>query len=215
MWSSFLELYTAPFSLLPDWAKSLKRELKRIQDAPLRAIDVLEESLKFFEIADEQLDGFLTRSAMVLPGWAGVIGQLEDSSSGASVNVPRGTLLEFLSIRVLLDRIALEYACKTHGIDLDFEMWRRELSREQYLQSAQERDVGFLVFQVAKRVGLLPDKIRSMSHSDWGRLVSEILGFDSLTRRESCIVLMNETIGWLSSMRCGFINNASRLGPIV
>jgi uncharacterized protein len=183
LWLSFIELYSAPFSLLPDWATSLKRVLARIQDESLNAIDVLEESLQFFEVTDDTLDEFLTRSAMVLPGWAGVIGQLEESGSNASISVPHGTLMQFLTIRVLLDRLAMEYTCTQHNIDIDFARWHHELRREQELRVTQERDVGFLVFQVAKRLGLLPEKIRSMAQSDWGALVREILYFDSLTRR--------------------------------
>jgi uncharacterized protein len=203
LWSSFIELYTAPFSLLPDWAKSLKRELTRIQDTPLDAIDILEESLKFLEVTDDQLDDCLTRSAMVLPGWSGVISQLEESSSGASVNVPRGTLLEFLSIRLLLDRMAIQYACKTHGIDIEFETWRRELNRKQQLRATQERDVGFLVFQVVKRLGLLPDKIRTMKESHWYALVNEILGFDSLQRRRvlHCAYERNYRVSVFNALR--------------
>ncbi|MCU0718962.1 MAG: Na-translocating system protein MpsB, partial [Pirellula sp.] len=61
LWSSFIELYSAPFSLLPDWAKSLKEELKRVRRNSLNAIDVLEESLQFFEVPDEKIEDFLTQ----------------------------------------------------------------------------------------------------------------------------------------------------------
>jgi uncharacterized protein len=181
--SSFIELYSAPFSFLPDWAKSLKEELKRVQRDALNAIDVLEESLYFFEVPDDKIEDFLTQSAMVLPGWSGVITQLEEPNTVASISVPRGTLLEFIAIRVLLDRLAISHACKVHNIDIQYDSLCDALSREKRLHSTTERDIGFLVFQVVKRIGILPDRVRSMSNSDWRALVKEIVSFDSMARR--------------------------------
>ncbi|MCU0720773.1 MAG: DUF2309 domain-containing protein [Pirellula sp.] len=203
LWSSFIELYSAPFSLLPDWAKSLKVELQRVRRDSLNAIDVLEESLQFFEVPDEKIEDFLGQSAMVLPGWSGVISQLEEPNTAVSITVPRGTLVEFISIRVLLDRLAIAHAYKVHNLEIPHQALGEELRREVQQQSATERDVGFLVFQVVKRIGMLPDRVRSMNASDWRNLVEEIVSFDSMARRQllHCAYERNYRVAILNALR--------------
>ena len=183
LWSSFIELYSAPFSMLPDWAKSLKEELKRVRRDSMTAIDVLEESLQYFEVCDDQIDDFITQTAMVLPGWSGLINQLEKGNSDGSISVPQGTLLEFISIRVLLDRLAMIHACKAHNIDVRIKRIGERRNPFVPRHSTEECDVGFLVFQVVKRMGLLPETIRSICQSDWSKLVDETVAFDSMARR--------------------------------
>jgi uncharacterized protein YbcC (UPF0753/DUF2309 family) len=203
LWSSFIELYSSSFSFLPDWAKSLKEELKRVRRDALNAVDVLEESLNFFKVPDERIEDFLTQAAMVLPGWSGVITQLEEPNTVASISVPRGTLLEFIAIRVLLDRLAISHACRVHKIDIQYDSLCNALSKEKSLHSATERDEGFLVFQVVKRIGFLPDRVRSISNTHWYALVREIVSFDSMTRRRllHSAYERNYRVGILNALR--------------
>jgi hypothetical protein len=97
--------------------------LCRGADADFRAVHVsgtparaaIESSLAALGVAGADVEPFLLATALALPGWAGMFARLEhhpDEHPGG----PPASLEEFLAVRLLLERRAVEGACLSHRI---------------------------------------------------------------------------------------------------
>jgi uncharacterized protein YbcC (UPF0753/DUF2309 family) len=182
-WASFASLYSLSIVMSATWAKDLGTELRRFAEEGMHAIDVLEDSIMKLGIEAEDLEEFLLGSAMVLPGWAGMIWQLEQRDSEVGVSLSQGTLLEFLAVRVLLDRLAIEHIGREYGVDRYRWITGEGIISEDPTGGEKRFDLGFLIFQVAKRLGWLPSFVDSLSEGDWTRLAAEMVRFDGYERR--------------------------------
>src|SRR5690606_35580708 len=98
---------------------------------------------------------------------------------------PAGSLLEYLAIRLILERFALQHtALETLG-------YGGPLSdlREVALAQVPKRTTGtveqrtFQVFQLAQALGWTPRALHHLSKAEWVELVEEIESFTNLDRR--------------------------------
>jgi uncharacterized protein len=76
---------------------------------------VIETVLDALGVAGEEVEPWLFATALALPGWAGMFSRLErhpeDHPGG-----PPATLAEFLAVRLVLERRAIEQACLDAGV---------------------------------------------------------------------------------------------------
>lgn len=99
--------------------------------------------------------------------------------------VPQGSLVEFLAIRLVLDRLALAY---TAGEALGFtgplselrDVCRRRIETP-WPPTVEQR--AFLVFQLAQITGLSPDVLYRLSKPEWRTILEEIESFTGFERR--------------------------------
>ena len=114
-----------------------------------------------------------------------MVRQVEIRGDRAVHPVPAGSLLEFLAVRLLLDRFALAHTVRTAlGIDSPVrEFWA--LARGQFdphwPPSDEQR--AFLVFQLAQVLGLSPDLLHRLGKAQWSTILREIDAFSGLERR--------------------------------
>ncbi len=99
--------------------------------------------------------------------------------------VPQGSLVEFLAIRLLLDRYAVAYTARTLlGIKAPVrEFWRlaRGWIDPQWPHSVEQR--AFSVFKIAQIFGLSPDVLYRLNKQEWRTILEEIDSFSGLERR--------------------------------
>ncbi len=182
---AFCEVYSLPAGPPDLWMRGLAGELARVQAARLTPLDSIRESLDLLGVNDGEQDDFLTASLLALRGWAGMIWQLEVRPDRVALSAPRGSLVEFLAIRLILERVAL-----TH-LAADAMNYRGPLSG---LRAATELKNGngqtnpiegraLLLFQVAQTFGWSPSGLHRLNADDWSALVSEIESFTSVERR--------------------------------
>jgi uncharacterized protein len=108
-----------------------------------------------------------------------MIWQMETASPWAPKPAPPNSLREYLAIRLLLQRHALQHLQET--------LWHHRTtthSKTRIDSHAQELDCrAFTVFQIAQYRGWLPHQLFTSNASEWRSLLLELESFGSLERR--------------------------------
>jgi uncharacterized protein YbcC (UPF0753/DUF2309 family) len=170
----------------PDrWLRGLADELDRLQQGRVTPLQAVAQSLDALGVGEEEWDDFLGATLVALSGWGGILQFLEERPDRAVRPVPRGSLVEFLAVRLLLDRLALAHVARdTLGFTGSLANLRPELRRRAgpaRQPSAEQR--AFLVFQLAQVLGWTPPELHRLGEMDWRRLVEEVESFSALQRQ--------------------------------
>src|SRR5262245_17306080 len=181
---SFISVYKDSHQVR-DWLRPLPEELRRIEECRLSALDVIDETLRRLGVPAAETEEYLTRSLLALRGWAGMIWQMETNAEWAVHPAPKGSLIGYVAVRLLLLRLAIEYVARTYlGETGDLTELRARVRRT-ILQPGRvtEMQRTFLIFQLAQILGWNPADLNLLSKSDWAQLVEEVESFSSLERR--------------------------------
>lgn len=184
MFRAFLNLYAQGFAPT-EWLRAIRREAVRLVDGDVSPLDSIVESLGLLGVGEDELDDYVMQALLALRGWAGMIWQMETNAEWAPRPAPEGTLIEFLAVRLLLDRLAAEHVAR-HEISSNISVAE---VRSQSQPAAPERldDLierrAFVVFQLAQVRGWQAKDLLNLSPGLWTTLVSEIEAFSSLHRR--------------------------------
>lgn len=185
LFEAFLHLYRTPLAVPTRWDSELKREAVRLTAKQLSPLESIEESLELLGVSSDEQQEFITQTLLALRGWAGMVRQMETNAEWAPHPAPAGSLIEFLAVRLILDRLAIaEAARKSLGYrgTLDhlrnrYERPRRDGAEDHFVQRA------FTLFQLAQLCGWTPGELDNLSGAQWAELVREIDDFPSLDRR--------------------------------
>ncbi len=151
---SFIALYGSRSVLVEPWRQGLAAELQRHVREDISPIESIRESLDQLGVTPDELESFIGGTLLALRGFAGMLWQLEVRGDRVSHAMPQGTLLEFLAIRLILDRFAVKHVAKSCA-DFDGELaamrsWASERlqkrSCQRLLSSAKKRISGFSSF---------------------------------------------------------------------
>ncbi len=181
---AFVDLYRDSRPVEP-WLSGLPEELRRIDGEGHSAIASVAESLQDLGIPASEYEAFLTASLLALPGWTGMLRQMETSAEWAVRPAPTGTLQEYLAIRLILERLALRHVTREE-VDAPPALCdvRQELRhRIPHPPRVSVEQRAYLVFQLAQVRGWSPGELNRLSKIEWARLVEEIESFESLARR--------------------------------
>jgi len=186
-YQSFLEVYGQPGGVVPHWLFGLKREITRLQREQISPLASIAESLQLLGVAAQDQDKFITASLLALRGWAGMIWQMETNAEWAVRPAPHGTLVEFLAVRLLLDRFAAAFVGKEF---LDDDGPLATLGDRAAAKHAQRRPTGktqlaFLFFQLAQTLGVTPEELYRLPAKTWKQLAEEIDDFNEFERRRT------------------------------
>jgi uncharacterized protein YbcC (UPF0753/DUF2309 family) len=167
------------------WLAGLAQELVRLDDAHVGPLQSIHESLKVLGVPEAEWDEFIATTLLSLRGWAGMLCQVEARGDRVARPAPAGTLVEYVAVRLLLDRWALAYTARTElGFDGPLNALRDEASRligKPEVPSVEQR--AFLVFQLAQLLGWTPENLFCLSTAEWNGLLEEIETFSGLERR--------------------------------
>jgi uncharacterized protein YbcC (UPF0753/DUF2309 family) len=182
---AFCALYRLPGGPPDRWLQGLAEEVGRLQDERIGPLESIHESLKILGVVEEEWERFLSATFLALRGWAGMVQQVEIRGDRAVHPVPAGSLVEFLAVRLLLDRFAAAYTARTAlGITTPVSsFWRlaRGWVDPHWPPSVEQR--AFPVFQLAQVLGLSPDVLYRLTKPEWRTIVEDIESFSALERR--------------------------------
>lgn len=182
---SFLALYRLPGGPPDGWRRGLGRELARLEREQIGPLESIRESLDILGISQEEWEEFFAATLLALRGWTGMIHFLEHRPERAVHPVPPGSLIEYLAIRLVLERFALQHAAhESLGFAGPLSVLRTELRKCVPLsrgRSVEQR--AFPVFQLAQVLGWTPGALYRLSEGDWSLLVNEIEAFSPVDRR--------------------------------
>jgi len=168
------------------WMRPLAAELERLQSNQITPLQSIAESLAVLGVEGDERSEFLRNTILALRGWAGMIWQTETRPDRVYRYSPPGTFLEFLAVRLILDRIAAAYIAREN---IDFRgplnelrpKLRQSLHAVKNVSSDEQR--AFMVLQLAQLHGWCPRQLAEMSQAAWAELMQEIDGFSHFERR--------------------------------
>lgn len=186
-YQSFLAVYGQAGGVVPHWLRGVKREISRLRDENVSPLESIEESLQAFGVQADEREAFVTSTLLAMRGWAGMIWQMETNAEWAVRPAPRGTLAEFLAVRLLLDRFAATAVGKER---LEYDGPLSTLRAIAAARCAERTPTGktqlaFLFFQLAQVLGIPPEELYRLPVKTWGRLADEIDAFDESQRRRT------------------------------
>jgi uncharacterized protein YbcC (UPF0753/DUF2309 family) len=170
----------------PDrWLRGLSRELARLESARLSPAESVVESLHLLGVPEREWELFIPATLLALRGWGGMVHQLETRGDRAAHPAPVGSLLEFLAVHLILERLALTHvASEAVGYQGPLRGLRDFLAASVPKQEMVDVDQrAFLVFHLAQIRGWLPGDLYRLSGQEWSTLVEEIEAFSDWDRR--------------------------------
>jgi uncharacterized protein YbcC (UPF0753/DUF2309 family) len=182
---AFCALYRQPPALPDRWLRGLASELGRLEDGQIGPLESIRESLEILGVDEAEWDDFLSATLLALRGWAGMVRFLQERGDRAVRPVPKDSLVQFLAIRLLLDRLALAHVAREAiGFAGPLRELRAELQKRLgpcWLPSPEQR--AFVVFQLAQVLGWSPAELHRSGVGDWATLLEEIETFPAIERR--------------------------------
>lgn len=143
------ELY-ADGASAPRDCRGAEADMRRVFGQQMSASAVIHEALASLGVLDEEVEPFVFATALALPGWAGMFSRLErhpeDHPGG-----PPATLEGFLAVRLLLERRAIERACRLAGLPSDWTALRAHAPRPSPVPPVA---ASALLWHVARAAGL-------------------------------------------------------------
>ncbi|WP_425615735.1 DUF2309 domain-containing protein [Anatilimnocola sp. NA78] len=181
---SFSHLYSQSGGPPDRWLAGLPGELQRIELAGLTPLESIRESLDLLGVKPAEEREYLTASILALQGWAGLLWQMEVRSDRVAVPAPPGSLIEFVAVRLMLERLAIAHIARTK---LGITDGLKDLANDARVihkrapENIEQR--AFLAFQLAQVLGWNTYQLLNLSKQQWGDLIAEIEAFHSFERR--------------------------------
>jgi uncharacterized protein YbcC (UPF0753/DUF2309 family) len=183
----FCALYRSPLGPPDGWMRGLGRDLARLEDGQVGPLESVRESLALLGVPPAEWDVYLANTLLALRGWAGISHFLEERPDRAVRPVPQGTLVEFLAVRLVLDRLALAHTAREAlGYTGPLAALRDEMrGRAAPPRGPSVEQRAFLVFQLAQVLGWSPRQLHRLDPIAWIQLFGEIEAFSSIERRRA------------------------------
>lgn len=183
--NAFSEHHQQARILTSKWSRGLSKELQRISGSGMSSLDSIEESLQLLGVKDDERPEFIQATLLALRGFSGMIWQTEVRPDRVYISSPPETLVEYLAVRLILDRIAVSYGARTSlGYTGPLAVLRShlkaQLSRQPEVSAEQQ---AYIVFQLAQLCEWSPQRMASLTKLDWTDLSTELLRFSSHERR--------------------------------
>ncbi len=184
---SFCELYRKHLGPPDHWLGRLAEELIRLETDDITPLESIEESLEALGVTKGEWRDFLSATLLALRGWGGMIKQVEERGDRVAHPIPSGSVVEFLAIRLILDRLSVADAARSAlGLRGELHAVREaatERIRSDYSPPSVEQRA-FSVFQLAQVLGWSPDELYALSETEWAGLILEINAFNTVERRQ-------------------------------
>ena len=188
-------VYSGSLGPTEPWSAALPAALREVLGCP--AVDVIVAQLDRMGVPVDATEPFITASLLALRGWAGMISHLEERPDRAPVEPVPARLADFLALRLVLDRVAAEWAAKrlaarnprpqdgrhVAAADILPSLWTELRDRFPPRRGPGSLARAFLLHQVSQLVGLTARDIRSLDENELTRLESAIASFDEFSRR--------------------------------
>jgi uncharacterized protein YbcC (UPF0753/DUF2309 family) len=184
-YAAFCELYRQAAGPESKWLRGLAEELTRLQQSGIAPRQAIVDSLDDLGVVEDEWDDYLTATLLALRGWAGMIRQMEVRGDRVGIAAPPGSVVEFVAVRLILERFALAHLAAKHW------NYRGPLARLREFAAAKTptgmprgiEQRAFPVFQIAQTQGWAAPLLERLAEGEWATLVGEIESFSGLERR--------------------------------
>lgn len=185
LFQAFTALHESGGAASAWWLAGVATEVRRLRADQVPALACIQESLDALGVREEETEDFLSATLLALRGWGGMIWHVEQRADRVHHAVPPDSLIDFLAVRLLLERFALRSAARTSlGHAGSLATLRADLERSvPTVQPNREKQRAFLVFQLAQVLGWTPEPLSQLTGPAWEKLLAEVEAFSELDRR--------------------------------
>ena len=182
---SFAALYQGMAGPPDRWMGGLANELARLEQSEVTPLESIRESLDLLGVPVSEWESYITATLLALRGWGGMVQQVELRADSVAHPIPKGSLIEFLAVRLILDRLAAAWVAQE---SLGYDGPLRELCPEHSRRGQEDKSAAieqraFQVFQLAQILGWLPQDLNQLRPREWSTLVAEVEAFPAVERR--------------------------------
>jgi len=171
-----------PFGPVEPWATRLSVAMQAVRGRD--PLDVIVDEIHALGVPPSHRDEVVGRTLLALRGWAGMIHQLEQRPDRTPVRRVPARLADFLALRLVLDRVAAEWAAAAFGRGGDMAgLWTELRDRHPPHRGPGSVARAFLLCQVAQLVGLTAADIRGLDAADLVEFERAVQQFDAVARR--------------------------------
>jgi uncharacterized protein len=185
LFHSFQHIYRQPFCSPTPWLAELCRETSRLHELHLSPLKSIQESFELMGIAPSERDAVIEQMLLALPGWAGMIWQMETNAEWAVHPARSGSLTEYLAVRLIVERVAANVFARdlqsVRAITNATGVANR--SGTGHSETTIRLQHAFSAFQLAQVRGWNPRDLHFLTPMQWATLIHEIDAFSSLERR--------------------------------
>lgn len=164
----------------PRGCPGVAQDFVDIARAQKPALTVIEDVLRALGVAEHQYEGFVVECAAALAGWAGMFQRLEQHPEENHAHVPV-SLNEFLAVRFVLARRAIEKICRQNDLPL---AWNDLLALAPDPDAGHRYDDALILLALAEAAGLDPQRLAALGDTQVLGLWQEVLACPPLTCRE-------------------------------
>ncbi|MGD9857920.1 MAG: putative inorganic carbon transporter subunit DabA, partial [Planctomycetaceae bacterium] len=167
------------------WMRRLPLEIASIIADGQTPLECIAESLQFLGVARSEQGEYVSQTLLALRGWAGMLWQMETNAEWTVHPAPPGTLIEYLAVRLLLERLVLHEIAEDDArfsgslADLRDQLQERIVAKPAV--SIEQR--AYSIFQLAQVRGWSPHDLYQLTSDEWLRLTHEVERFSSFERR--------------------------------
>jgi uncharacterized protein len=183
--AAFCQLYGGAGGTPDAWLRPLRQELATVCRTSATPLALIEQSLAALGVPPKEYGEFIQESLLTLRGWAGMIRQVELRSDRVARPIAAGSLIEYLAVRLILERLALAHVARTslecRGSLADLRRLAARTTSGHERGDLEHR--AFQAFQLAQALGWSPRALAAFQQHDWEALVGEIDTFNSIARR--------------------------------
>jgi uncharacterized protein YbcC (UPF0753/DUF2309 family) len=184
LYPAFRRLFRSRTSVAEAWMRPLAAELETQEQSGTSASDVVLNSLDLFGIPEREWEVFLSATLLTLRGWAGMIHQIEVRPDRVPVQALPARLVDFLAVRLLLDRFAALRLAHDHlawdGPLSDLRAVLKTQLAPAAARSVHER--AWPLFEMSRIHGWRADQLSALSAVEVGALLGEYDRFDENAR---------------------------------
>ncbi|MCA9265295.1 MAG: DUF2309 domain-containing protein, partial [Planctomycetales bacterium] len=163
----------------------LRAELVALWHSQVTPEQSILDSLELLGIPESHYESFITQTLLALGGWAGMVWQMESAAEWTVRPAPRGSLMEYLAVRLILEHQAVLYVgeetlnCDNSAHEILQRAYQRIPAREPMSDDRR----AFQVFQIAQVLGWHPARLLTLTRESWTELVHAIEAFSGIERR--------------------------------
>lgn len=185
LYQAFCSLYNRGGLGLAWWMSGIDEEIARLRTAKIGALESIRQSLTALGVEREEIDDYLAATMLALRGWGGMIWHVEERADRVHHTIPHGSLIDFLAVRLILERFAVRAAARESlGYEGELSTLRTVLARRlPPIKPTCDKQRAFLIFQLAQILGWTPEQLLKLDAQGWICLLEEVESFDELARR--------------------------------
>ena len=158
---------------VPRLCRGAEDDFRRIAIERPSAKAVITAALDALGVPADEHTEYVIATALALPGWAGMFARLERNPADNRVDCPV-SLVEFLAVRMVLDRHAVERSASEALLPTSWILLRDRIAPP---LAAAPASSAFLLWGLARAAGAQPEQVRSLGDQALATLWSEVTDF--------------------------------------